>query len=275
MSSRSRVFGTRVQAASAIGVEAGEQEAFQGRAVVDVLGPDARLHAEQVRALGGRPAGGRVERLDVGERRVAGPARARLVPRPASGHVEVVRARPGRRRRRDRRRRGAARTPPTSTRRRSRHPEPSAPAPSSHTPTCRPVTCRTSADDLAQERACRSIDRRRGHARPPSSGRRATPTTRRRAPRRRRGAATATGTRRRRLAEHGLEERPRRGDARVEHVVDEVLDADGRRSCRRDRRAPGSAASAAKQWPGRSTSGTITMPAAAARSCQRAMSARV
>jgi hypothetical protein len=57
---------------------------------VDVLGPDARLDAEEVPGLGGGPAGGRVERLDVGDRGVAGPARAGFVPVPTHRHVEVV-----------------------------------------------------------------------------------------------------------------------------------------------------------------------------------------
>ena len=52
------------------------------------------------------------------------------------------------------------------------------------------------------------------------------------------------------LAERRLQQRPRRRDAGVQHVVDEVLDADAHRSCRADRRSAGSGRQGGEAVPG-------------------------
>ena len=194
----------------------------------------------EARPLVGRPTVGRVEGLDVGDRRVTGPARAGRRPsrrrRPCRGSTP----RPARPRPCARRRPAAGSRRPTSSRRRSPSPGRSAPdsAASCHTPTCRPVVVRDELDDLGHERrarrrAIRSMPRAAAYAW----------RCRRAGPRAVRHLVAADVQPRRReqvgqRADDGLEERPRRGDARVEHVVDERLHADGAAAVVPDRAAP-------------------------------------
>ena len=72
-------------------VEAGEHQLVERRRRRDVLGPHARLDAEQVSAGFVRPAGAGLERADVVEPDGAGPARSRRRPVVVERHVEVVR----------------------------------------------------------------------------------------------------------------------------------------------------------------------------------------
>ena len=173
-----------------------------------------------------------------------------------------VARRPGRRRRRGRRRRGGGTPRPTSTpprsRRRAQRPLgallPHADLPTGDAPDER--------DDLAQERRpdlVRTADAAR--RRPALGGGRARPRARR-APRRRRGAATATGT----ASASAPNTASRNGHVAATPGLSTLstkcwtlrapLVSSGSTSS-------GTAARAAKQWPGRSISGTIVMPAGA------------
>ena len=208
-----------VQADSANRRQSWEQQPFERGTVVGVLGPQARLDAEQVGPLRLRPAGGDVERLDVRHGRVPGPAHPRRSAtrrrRPCRGSTP----RRARRRRGTRRPRAAGSRRPTSSRRHSRRPGRSAPASaaSCHTPTCRPVVDTTSSIRSRTMLAGVRPQLRCAAGDPPRAGRQLVASDVQ--PRRR----EQVGER----AEHGLDERPPARDTGVEHVVDEPLHADG------------------------------------------------